>query len=393
MYRPGGEALRRLMLYAREAAGFIERCRAEEALRIGEQRFRAIVECSNDAIISKDLQGTIASWNNAAERIFGFSAQEAIGRSITIIIPPEFRDEEKDILRRLALAQQIDHYETIRQRKNGSRIHVSLTISPLRNSRGRIIGASKIARDISQRKEMEYLHQEAELAGRLIHLQDEEHRRIARELHDSVGQSLAAIAMNLSAITKDKPRLGQVAAQSLEQNLVLIQQASTEIRTMSYLLHPPLLDDLGLKSALQEYLNGFAERSGIDVTLEFAPDLGALPPLHELSLFRVVQESLTNIHRHSDSATALIKLSRRGDRVQLEILDEGRGMTPEAIERLREGRSSGVGLRGMKERVGQLGGSFELCSQGHGLAVRVRLPIASLEKQHDAEEAEQHNLL
>jgi len=373
-HRPDEKALRRLMLYARQAAGFIERCRAEEALREGEQRFRAIVEFSNDAIVSKDLQGMITSWNKAAERIFGFSAQEAIGRSITIIIPTELWAEETDILRRLALGQRIDHYETVRQRKDGSRLHVSLTISPIQNSRGKIVGASKIARDISQRKEMEYLHREAELAGRLIHLQDEERRRIARDLHDSVGQSLAAAAMNLSVIAKERPKLSQMAQHSLEQNLALVEQASSEIRTMSYLLHPPLLDVLGLKSALQEYVNGFAERSDIAAVLEFAPDVGSLPPAQELSLFRVVQECLTNIHRHSGSPTALIRLAKKGDFIELEVSDQGRGMTQEAIQKLREGRSSGVGLRGMRERVGQLGGSLEICSQGSGIVVRALLP-------------------
>jgi len=380
--RPDDKALGRLILYAREAAGFIERYRAEEALRDGEQRFRAIVESSNDAIVSKDLQGTITSWNNAAERIFGFSAQEAIGRSITIIIPPELRAEETDILQRLALGQRIDHFETVRQRKDGSRLHVSLTISPIRNSRGDIVGASKIARDITQRKEMEYLHREAELAGRLIHLQDEERRRIARDLHDSVGQSLAAVAMNLSVIAKDRPKLSQVAEQSLEQNLALVEQASTEIRTMSYLLHPPLLDVLGLQSALQEYLNGFAERSDIAAVLEFAPDVGSLLPTQELSLFRVVQESLTNIHRHSGSPTALVRLAKKGDLIELEVSDRGRGMSQEAIQKLKEGRSSGVGLRGMKERVGQLGGSLEICSQGSGVAVRVLLPVVPTNGHH-----------
>src|ERR1700733_1642852 len=144
-----------------------EQKQAEQA----QYRFAAIVESSDDAIVSKDLNGFITSWNAGAERIFGFTADEAIGRSITIIIPSELQDEEREILRRLRSGQRVEHFETIRQTKRGMRRHVSLTISPVRDAHGRIVGASKIARDITEKKQIELVLKEAELSGRLLQLQ------------------------------------------------------------------------------------------------------------------------------------------------------------------------------------------------------------------------------
>jgi PAS domain S-box-containing protein len=167
----------------------------------------AVVESSDDAIISKDLNGVIRSWNAGAQQLFGFAPDEAVGQPITIIIPPELHDEEKQILNRLRNGERIVHFETIRRAKNGSRVHVSLTISPVRDSQNRIIGASKIARDIGERQRSEGALKAAELSGRLLQVQDQERRRIARELHDGLGQLLAALKMNVSQVLKEKDKL------------------------------------------------------------------------------------------------------------------------------------------------------------------------------------------
>ena len=338
-------------------------------------RLAAIVESSEDAIVSKDLNGIITSWNAAAQRIFGFTPKEAIGRPITIIIPPELWDEEKQILHRLRAGERVDHFETIRQTKKGARLHVSLTISPVRDARGRIIGASKIARDISEQKRMEQVLKEVELSGRFLQLQDEERRRVARELHDGVGQLLAALSMSTAMVTREKEKLSADAARCVEGSSSLIEQAISEIRTVSHLLHPPLLDEIGLESALTEYVHGFGERSNIRMTLDLPEKLGHLPRDYDMCVFRIVQECLTNIHRHSGSATAQVRLSRNQHELQLEVADQGRGIGPEIQEKFFAGKSTGVGLRGMRERVRQVGGSLKIESNGSGTSILVMLPI------------------
>ncbi|MGC2507004.1 MAG: PAS domain S-box protein, partial [Candidatus Acidiferrales bacterium] len=158
------------------------------------KQLAAIVESSDDAIVSKDLNGIILSWNSGAERIFGYSVREAVGQSITLIIPKELQQEEREILERLRNGERLDHFETLRLRKDGSRVNVALTISPVRDNAGRIIGASKVARDISERRLFEEALKESEFSARLLKVQDEDRRSIARELHDGVGQLLAAVS-------------------------------------------------------------------------------------------------------------------------------------------------------------------------------------------------------
>jgi signal transduction histidine kinase len=249
------------------------------------------------------------------------------------------------------------------------------TISPLRDSTGHVIGASKIARDITEHKQTERALKEAELSGRLLQLQDEERRHLARELHDGVGQLLAALGMNTSKVATEKTKLSPEAARCVEENARLVDQVSTEIRTLSHLLHPPLLDEVGLKSALTEYVSGFAQRSNIRVSLEIPADLERLPRDYELSIFRIVQECLTNIHRHSGSATALVRIVRTPGEIQLEVTDQGRGIDREIQERFFAGKSPGVGLGGMRERVRQFGGGLQIQSRGKGASILVVLPI------------------
>ncbi|HZQ95882.1 MAG TPA: sensor histidine kinase [Candidatus Sulfotelmatobacter sp.] len=213
-----------------------------------------------------------------------------------------------------------------------------------------------------------------ELSARLMQLQDEERRRIARELHDSVGQTLAALGMNLSLVRNDVERLaGIVSALNDSENLV--REMSSEVRTISHLLHPPLLDEAGLCSALRWYVDGFAQRSGIKVDLDVPDDFGRLPGELETAIFRVVQESLTNIHRHSGSSAAHIELRQRGEQVVVEIADRGRGIPPEKLQEMASSGTPGVGIRGMRERLRQLGGTLEIESSKSGTVVMVTLPV------------------
>jgi len=490
-------------------------------------RLAAIVENSDDAIVAKDLNGVITSWNAGAERIFEYREAEVLGKPITIIIPPELREEERDILHRLRRGQRIDHFETVRVTKSGRRVQVSLSISPVKDSSGRIVGASKIARDVTRFREVEealreseqrmrfcleaaavgtwdlqldtgtllwsenmekvqgqlpgsftgtlessfddvdpqdrsrvseaiqsalagdgkyhiqyrktkgdgavvwleaigqviydaakrpvkmmgvcwdiserkrteqalaQIHQELDarvkerteeldraqerlrlLSTRLMQMQDDERRRIARELHDTAGQLLVALNLTLVPVEEELLKTHHRAAGQITESLRLVEELSRDLRTMSHLLHPPLLDEAGLHSAVRWYVEGFAERSKIGVDLQLDPAVGRLQPELETATFRIVQESLTNIHRHSGSSSASISITRDARNLTVIIADHGKGLpTP-----LR----AGVGIQGMKERVRQLGGNLEIESNGRGTRVIAIIPVSAA-SEHSAE--------
>jgi PAS domain S-box-containing protein len=532
----------------------------------------AIVDSSDDAIISKTLKGIITSWNKSAERIFGYAAKEAIGKPITLIIPKDRLEEEKHIIRQLKQGKRVDHFETVRARKDGSLLNVSVTISPVKDEDGRVVGASKVARDITFRKdgekaladrmrrqralyhladqlhraksmegiyaagldailgalhchrasillfdesgvirfvswrglsdsyrkatdghspwtpsdenpvvicmediqkadlpeplrstiqgegigalafipliaggqligkfmsyfnephpftedevelsltiarqlafaiarsrsdealrqseerfrnlsetlnaevrartlELEQRNQEVleganrlrELSRRMMQVQDEERRHIARELHDSAGQVLAVLGMKMGHLAEQvRPELRSPAQEILQ----LVQQLTQELRTMSYLLHPPLLDEIGLAAALNWYVQGVTERSKIDINLSISEDMGRLPPELELILFRLVQESLTNVHRHSGSKTASIRVTREDDHVSLEVQDRGKGISRERLTEIQT-QGAGVGIQGMRERVRQFHGEMSIESDENGTRIMAVLP-------------------
>jgi len=217
-----------------------------------------------------------------------------------------------------------------------------------------------------------------ELSSRLLRVQDDERRRIARELHDSTGQVLALLSMNLSALEDEVKEINAEIGKSLSENVEIVNQVSGELRTISYLLHPPLLDEVGLLSALRWFAEGFEERSKIKVNLELDSEFGRVSRDLETAIFRVVQESLTNIHRHADSATATIRLAQSGDRVTLEIEDAGKGIAPGKLYEITSAGVSGVGLRGMRERIENFRGQFDVTSGQKGTCIRVVIPIAAL---------------
>jgi PAS domain S-box-containing protein len=484
-----------------------ERKKAEEITGL----LAAIVASSDDAIISKDLDGIITSWNKSAERIFGYTPEEAIGQHVTLIIPPERHAEETDILSRLRRGERVDHFQTARRRKDGSLLNVSLTISPVRDSSGRVVGASKVARDITAQMqaeqalreseqrfrvitdaspimvwmsgtdklcyyfnkgwldfvgrtleqesgngwtenvhpedfvgclqiylanfdarrsfEMEYrmrhctgqyrwvldrgvpryapdgtfegyvgacldIHDQKEAAEKiriademtlLMKVQDEERRRIARELHDSAGQTLTVLGLSLAQLVERAHGVAPELAKEGKEIEEVVQQLHREIRTTSYLLHPPLLDECGLASALNWYVEGLAERSHIAITLDIAADLGRLPGDMEIAIFRLVQECLTNIHRHSGSKTALIRVAREGERVRTEVRDHGKGISPERLSEI-QSHGSGVGMRGIRERIRQFHGEMKIESNDSGTSVTVRIPVPKKARSADREQ-------
>jgi signal transduction histidine kinase len=216
------------------------------------------------------------------------------------------------------------------------------------------------------------------VSARLLHLQDEERRRIARELHDSIGQMLAALSMNLAGVRADIDRLTRTTSAVIDSE-DLVQQMSTEVRTISHLLHPPLLDETGLPSALRWYCDGFSQRSKIDVDLDCPSDFGRLPRDVETAIFRLVQECLTNIHRHSGSATATIHLHHDGDEVVVSVEDHGKGIPTEKLDEMTLPGTAGVGITGMRERVRQLGGTLAIDSDNQGTKIIARIPIPEMD--------------
>jgi signal transduction histidine kinase len=240
----------------------------------------------------------------------------------------------------------------------------------------RLLSTELDARDQAEQTVRESEKSLRRLTGRLLQLQDEERRRFSRELHDSLGQYLAGVKMNLDMFSSSKP-----ADRLLSEAIQLLDQSIAETRTISHLLHPPLLDEAGFSSAAKWYLEGFAQRSGIEVKMDLPDDVGRLPKPIELGLFRVLQESLTNIHRHSGSSKAEVALRLFPDKVILEVRDYGKGIPRELLEKFRtQGISFGVGLAGMRERVRELGGQFEVQAKAPGSSIAVTLPFLQKDK-------------
>jgi signal transduction histidine kinase len=197
---------------------------------------------------------------------------------------------------------------------------------------------------------------------------NQERRRLARELHDGTAQLLAGLSMNLAVVNKESSRLNSRGRQAVAESIALANRCLREVRVVSYLLHPPELDRLGLLSALTRHVQGFAERSGIQVALDLSPDLGGLPREVEMAIFRIVQECLANVYRHSGSATASVRLVQYDSEIALEVADDGRGIQGDP--------STGVGTASMRERVQELGGSLDIISTNRGTIVKAVIPLA-----------------
>jgi two-component system NarL family sensor kinase len=227
------------------------------------------------------------------------------------------------------------------------------------------------------------------LSQRLLKVQDEERRRVARDLHDSAGQTLTALKMGV-AVLEQRLKQNQSTSDVLSEIAALADQALQEIRTTSYLLHPPLLDEAGFNSAAQWYVDGFGKRSGIKVNLDLATKRERLPITIETAFFRVLQESLTNVHRHSGALEVSIRFQYQAETVMLEIRDCGRGIPTELLNRLREASSeTGVGLAGMRERLNELNGKLEIESDGHGTSMRAIVPLPAVARSAETKDCRQ----
>ena len=355
----------------------VDRRFSAQRLRLleSERRYHLLVNGIKDyAIFMLTPEGRVASWNPGAERITGYIAEEIVGRHFSCFYTQQDVEASKASTQLdRALRESKVEDQGWRVRKNGTRFWADIAITSLWDNAGRLQGFSKVVRDATERKRAE--ENLRVLSARLLQLRDEERRHIARELHDSAGQLIAAINMKLTPIADNGANVAE-ATRMVNESLGLLQQLSTEVRTISHLLHPPLLDEVGLASALRLYIEGFEERSKILVDCDIPDNFGRLSREMETTIFRLVQECLTNVHRHSRSKTAAIKIWHNQNDVHVQVEDAGQGISPEKRAEMEAARNGGVGVRGMRERVRQFGGTMkiDLGPNDRGTLISVRMP-------------------
>jgi PAS domain S-box-containing protein len=350
---------------------------AEQLATRHQTLLQAIVHKGWEGLVLNDRSGNIMYCNRAAPRLLGIKEADLIGKdaanfidSRDIQIAERFRDRLREAPGRTLTAEV-----RIRQSK-GRDLWVEYTATNLLDDPDVRAVVGKF-RDISARKQAE--KKIRVLSQRMIRLQQEEERRIARELHDSTAQSLTALMLSLGA-AKSLPALSREVRSKLQEALELGRQIAREIRTASYLLHPPTLEDLGIVRTLAEYVRGFSERTGISVRFERPRrSFPRLSPEMEMAILRIVQEALSNVHRHSSSRSAKVALFAKRQRITLRVEDRGKGIAKNILRAL-EGRSSavrlGIGLRGICERVRRLQGDLQVTSNHSGTRIRIEIPQA-----------------
>lgn len=343
----------------------------EEKLRDSEDRYRDLVEHSTDLICTHTLDGFLLSVNELPVKLLGYSREELLNRPMQEFLSADFRDEFQTYLNEIRDVGFAKGQMLVVAKSGEKRIwEYSNTLRTDGVNQPIVRG---IAHDITERKEAET--QLRLLSQRLLQSQDEERRKIARDLHDSTGQDLVALSAILNNLHSSIPSKKRALRKSVAHCEQIVDRTLREVRTLSYVLHPPMLDEGGLEDAVRHYTDGYAPRTGIEVRLDISPNFGRLPRDTEMGLFQVIRESLLNIQRHSGSKSARIRLQREITEVALEISDEGRGI-PETMRRPGRNRSFfGVGIPSMEERIKQVGGSLRLESGISGTCVRVTVPV------------------
>jgi PAS domain S-box-containing protein len=348
-----------------------------------EAQFRLLVEAVQDyAIFMLDPTGHVRTWNLGARRIKQYEAAEIIGKHFSIFYPEEDKRSGKPAWE-LDVAQKEGRFEDEgwRIRKDGSRFWANVIITALRDKDGKLVGFGKVTRDFTERMEAKEAlawseRSLRELSLHLLSTQDQERKRIGRDLHDSLGQLLAMLKLKLDSVASNLREKPDLATEDVATCIRLADDSLKEVRTVSYLLYPPMLEEMGLKSAIPWYLGGFSSRSGIKATFKAEEHFHRLSSEAELALFRVLQESLTNVHRHSGSETAEVRLFTDKGNAILEVEDRGKGFDQALLEQGGEDwlGALGVGVRGMNERMRQLKGKLEIIPNEGGTVVRATIP-------------------
>lgn len=368
-----------------------ERREIQRSLQMREWELADFLENAVEGVQQVGPDQRILWANKALLELLGYAPEEYVNHSLT-----EFylhKESFDDYWQRLMRREDICNFPADMRCKDGSVKHVLIQSNGVWED-GRLVRTRCFVRDVTEQKRVQQALRESEarlrlakdelenvveqrtmalrrLSAQVLSLQDFERRRIARELHDSLGQYLTALKINVD-ILKTSPGLSDLWTQA-EQ---LMERCMTEVRTLSYLLHPPMMDAVGLASTVRWYGKGFAERSGIKVKLDIPQDLPRQSDALELALFRVLQEALTNVHRHSGASAAEVSILHDAEQIILEVRDNGRGIPAEQVASFnRMSALMGVGLTGMRERVRELGGKMELESNGGGTSLRVTMPV------------------
>jgi PAS domain S-box-containing protein len=319
-------------------------------------RHAAVVESSDDAIISEDLNGIVLSWNRAASRIFGFSEADALGRSIAKLVPPELFSSGDAILQKLLAGERAVHVETVRGTASGERVHLASTISPLRDATGCVVGAVRIIRDISERKRAEEALARAK--RKLVGVQEEERARIARELHDDIGQRLALLTVNLTGLS--------------EQLQTQASEIAADLQSLSHELHPSKIEVLGIVAGMRLFCREFADQQRMDIDFQASDIASQLPSNVSLSLFRVLQEALHNSAKHSGVEQCHVRLWDADGYIHLLVADPGEGFDVASVK-----DSRGIGLVTMQERITLVDGTLTIESRpGGGTTIHARVPFS-----------------
>jgi len=337
------------------------RARAEVEARL---RHAAVVESSDDAIVSEDLDGMVLSWNQAASRMFGFVEPQAIGRPIAQLLPPELLSDEDTVRQRLRSGERMVHLERTRISASGEKVHLSSTISPLRDDAGHLIGTVRSVRDISEKKRAEEAL--ARARRKLVRVQEQERARIARELHDDIGQRLALLTVGLTGVSRElQLQASEIAA---------------DLQSLSHELHPSKIEVVGAVTGMRVFCNEFAQQHQFDIDFEAGDVTRQLSSNISLSLFRILQEALHNTSKHSGLRQCRVRLWEAHGWVHLVVSDEGKGFDVAAVKENR-----GIGLITMQERVSLVDGELRIESQpGNGTTIHARVPIAETDSANPA---------
>jgi PAS domain S-box-containing protein len=353
-----------------------ERAKSDREQLIREQtaaetRFRlaAIVESSHDAIFSKNLDGTILSWNAAAQRIFGFSAAEVVGQLAAMLLPPELKDEDNRLLQRIKAGERIERCKTTRVTKAGKTVTVFLTITPLVDSAGALVGLAEVLDDVTEQEQAEKAL--SNLSRRLIHAQEEERARIARDLHDDIGQRLGLLAIELTQLSAAAPTVLHGSRTIKLKNQAV--DIATDVQALAYELHSSRLELLGLATATSSFCDEFSKQQHLEIHFTAQDVPPQLPWDISLSLFRVAQEAVHNSAKHSGVQHCAVQLWGAPDGIHLVVSDSGKGFDLEAA---RAGR--GLGLVSMDERLKLVDGTLEIDTQPQrGTKIHARAPLQS----------------